>query len=265
MTRGFPGGCIFLALVAGMTSPATAQHLPGLDSGRVVLIAHRGGLDHGYPENTLATFRHAIENGVEAIEIDLRGTKDGEIVVLHDASVDRTTEGRGKVAGMSLAEIRGLDAGGGERVPTFEEVLKLVSGSGVLLVVDVKKGATFDRAELLRLAELYGAIPHLVVGVSSVADLQFFRSRVPTLTTLGFVKKVEDIDAFVQAGIGIVRLWPQWIEENPGLIDRVRQLGKPVWVTAGPASREQLEALVRQGVSGILSDRLDVLHALRAR
>lgn len=105
-------------------------------AGEVVFVAHRGGIVPGYPENTLAAFRHAIELGVDAIEIDPRGTKDGEIVIMHDATVDRTTNGRGRVEDLALRELKALDAGGGERVPTYEEVLELVAGSGVDLLLD---------------------------------------------------------------------------------------------------------------------------------
>ena len=83
-----------------------------------VTIAHRGGLVPDYPENTLTAFRKTIETGAEVIEIDLRSTKDGEIVVLHDSTIDRTTDGRGPVAETTLGELKTLDAGKGERVPT---------------------------------------------------------------------------------------------------------------------------------------------------
>lgn len=258
-------GCAVIALTTVMTHAAESPEAPGSRDARVILVAHRGALDQGYAENTLAAFRHAIASGALAIEIDLRGTRDGEIVVIHDDTVERTTDGSGSVAEMSLAELRRLDAGKGERMPTCEEVLELVAGTGVLLVVDVKQGATFDRERLIRLVERHGAVSQLVVGVRNLEDLAFFRKRNGDLRTLGFVKEVEDIEAFAKAGVAIVRLWPKWIEADPGLFDRVRKLGKPVWVTAGMASREEVEALVRLGASGIISDRLEVIRALRER
>src|SRR5918998_111367 len=86
-------------------------------------VGHRGaaGLK---PENTLRSFRRAAVEGADAIELDLRLTRDGHLVVLHDADVDRTTNGSGPVAEMTLNELKRLDAGLGERVPTFEEVLE---------------------------------------------------------------------------------------------------------------------------------------------
>lgn len=78
------------------------------------------------PENTLRSFVRAEQAGMDAIELDLHLSKDGALVVMHDAEVDRTTDGRGAIADLTLAELRALDAGRGERVPVFEEVLDAV-------------------------------------------------------------------------------------------------------------------------------------------
>ncbi|MGW0565394.1 glycerophosphodiester phosphodiesterase [Streptomyces sp. NPDC003016] len=88
-------------------------------------IGHRGvmGVE---PENTLRSFVRAEQAGMDAIELDLHLSKDGALVVMHDAEVDRTTDGRGAIADLTLAELRALDAGRGERVPVFEEVLDAV-------------------------------------------------------------------------------------------------------------------------------------------
>ncbi|MEU8518958.1 glycerophosphodiester phosphodiesterase family protein [Streptomyces sp. NPDC048577] len=88
-------------------------------------IGHRGvmGVE---PENTLRSFVRAEQAGMDAIELDLHLSKDGALVVMHDADVDRTTDGSGPIAARTLAELRELDAGDGERVPVFEEVLDAV-------------------------------------------------------------------------------------------------------------------------------------------
>lgn len=78
------------------------------------------------PENTLRSFIRAEQSGMDAIELDLHLSKDGALVVMHDADVDRTTDGNGPIADKTLAELRELDAGGGERVPVFDEVLDAV-------------------------------------------------------------------------------------------------------------------------------------------
>ncbi|MER6737802.1 glycerophosphodiester phosphodiesterase [Streptomyces puniciscabiei] len=88
-------------------------------------IGHRGvmGVE---PENTLRSFVAAQNAGLDLIELDLHLSKDGALVVMHDAEVDRTTDGTGPIADKTLAELRALDAGRGERVPVFEEVLDAV-------------------------------------------------------------------------------------------------------------------------------------------
>ena len=78
------------------------------------------------PENTLASFAHAIELGVDAVELDVHLTADQQLVVIHDERVDRTTNGSGEVAALTLAALRELDAGAGESIPTLEEVLGAV-------------------------------------------------------------------------------------------------------------------------------------------
>jgi glycerophosphoryl diester phosphodiesterase len=101
-------------------------------------VAHRGASKEA-PENTLAAFRLALHLGAEAVECDARRTRDGHVVVIHDDTVDRTTDGRGPVESHTLSEIRGLDAGrwfgaefAGERIPLLAEVLEAVRGKALV-------------------------------------------------------------------------------------------------------------------------------------
>ena len=91
----------------------------------MIITGHRGSLGTE-PENTLRSFRRAVADGCDEVELDLRVTSDGELVILHDATVDRTTNGTGEVASLTLAELRTLDAGQGEVVPTWHEVVAAV-------------------------------------------------------------------------------------------------------------------------------------------
>lgn len=100
---------------------------------RVLNVAHRGASREA-PENTLPAFERAIEASADAIEADVRVTADGHAVVLHDATLERTTEGRGRVGRLALAEVRALDAGGGARVPTVREVLDLARGRALVML-----------------------------------------------------------------------------------------------------------------------------------
>jgi glycerophosphoryl diester phosphodiesterase len=231
---------------------------------RVASVAHRGGIVAGVPENTLAAFRGAIDQDVNAIEIDLQGTVDGEVVIMHDETVDRTTNGHRKVAELTLAELKLLDAGGGERIPTYEEALQLVAGTGVTLVLDIKQSPVLDKAKVVRLTEQHNAVLNVIVGPRSIEDLRSFRALNPNLRTLGFIPNVEDVDLFVSAGADIIRLWPEWIVEDPDLVKKLHQLGKPVWTTAGSAPRSELEQLIQLGVNGILSDSPSLMKSVLA-
>src|SRR5512135_2857797 len=108
-----------------------------------LVIAHRGSSAYA-PENTLAAFRLAAEQEADAIELDVDLTRDGHVIVMHDATVDRTTDGHGRVADLTLDEIRRIDAGAwkgaafnGERVPLLEEVFEAV-GQRMLINVEIK-------------------------------------------------------------------------------------------------------------------------------
>ncbi|QQS37456.1 MAG: glycerophosphodiester phosphodiesterase [Ignavibacteriales bacterium] len=108
-----------------------------------LVIAHLGAAGYA-PENTITAFKMAIESGADAIEIDLRQTKDGVLVVLHDESVDRTTDGKGEVDELTYKELMKLDAGNwfdenfsGERIPTLKEVLALLNDS-IKIIIELK-------------------------------------------------------------------------------------------------------------------------------
>lgn len=138
-------------------------------------VGHRGvmGVE---PENTLRSFRRAEQAGHDQVELDLHLSKDGALIVMHDAEVDRTTDGSGLVRDLTLAEIRGLDAGLGEPVPVFEEVLEAVgrpiqaeikdtAAARVLAAVLRERGET-DRVSVLSfhdeaLAEIRTLLPEV--------------------------------------------------------------------------------------------------------
>ena len=107
---------------------------------RPLIIGHRGASAHA-PENTLAAFRLAHEQGADGIELDVTRCLSGEVVVIHDDTLDRTTNGEGNVTEWSLAELHTLDAGNGQRIPTLDEVFETV-GRDLLINVEVKNPTT---------------------------------------------------------------------------------------------------------------------------
>ncbi|MFE7134870.1 glycerophosphodiester phosphodiesterase [Streptomyces sp. NPDC057638] len=159
-------------------------------------IGHRGvmGVE---PENTLRSFVRAERAGMDAIELDLHLSKDGALIVMHDADVDRTTDGRGPVADKTLAELRELDAGRGERVPVFEEVLEAVRSP---LQAEIKD----------------------VAAARVLADLMVRRDLVPRVTVSSFQDDaVAEIAALVP-GVRTVLIAGRWGED---IVDRAKAVG----------------------------------------
>src|SRR5438128_5267226 len=114
-----------------------------LGSGRILLGGHRGNADE-FPENTLASFRSAIELGVDVIECDVHRSEDGGLPVIHDHLLDRTTDGSGLVRDYTMAELKRFDAGSwkdprfkGERIPSLDEVLAVARGQ-VGVAIEIK-------------------------------------------------------------------------------------------------------------------------------
>ncbi len=164
--------------------PVHAQRFPAR------IIAHRG-FSGRFPENTIASIRGAVQAGADLVEIDVQLTKDGELVVLHDDTVDRTTNGKGEVKALTLQEIRALDAGvkfdatfTGERVPTLEEALDAVRG-GAILNIEVKgieqAGMRPVVAKKIKdLVELKNYGPHVHLMSFDEAFMQEMRQQAPT-------------------------------------------------------------------------------------
>jgi glycerophosphoryl diester phosphodiesterase len=131
-------------------------------------IGHRGimGVE---PENTLRSFIAAQQAGLDLIELDLHLSKDGALVVMHDADVDRTTDGSGPIAEMTLAELRVLDAGRGERIPVFEEVLDAVTAPLQAEIKDV--AAARALAEVMNRRDLVGRVEVLSFHDEAIAEI----------------------------------------------------------------------------------------------
>lgn len=116
---------------------------------KVLRIGHRGAAGHA-PENTLAAIRKGIALGVDFVEIDVRRTADGVLVVLHDGTVNRTTNGKGRVDRLCLRDIEKLNAGSGEHIPTLDEVLRVASGEAGLMLELKVKGVAPQTVEVVR-------------------------------------------------------------------------------------------------------------------
>lgn len=125
-------------------------------------IAHRGA---GGPENTMLAFRKALELGADAVECDVHLSKDGEAIVIHDDTLERTTNGHGRVADLTCKELKVFDAGGGERLPTLEDLLEFAAGR-LMVFIEIKAAASVPRtAELvIKYGKCHGYTRFPVIG-----------------------------------------------------------------------------------------------------
>ncbi len=230
---------------------------------RFLRIAHRGASAHA-PENTLAAFRLAAELGADMVELDVQLSADGVPVVIHDPTLDRTTNGTGLVRDWTLAELKRLDAGGGEKIPTLEEAIETCQDVGLGLYVEIKDGKTvFPLAELLQRYSLeYGVIVNSF-RPDWLADFKELAPCIPTSVLFGAVNL--DSVRLAQA-VNADYVHPCWERRlprphrllSPEWITRVREadLGVFLWHEERP---EEIVALRQLGVDGICSNRPELL------
>jgi glycerophosphoryl diester phosphodiesterase len=233
-------------------------------------IAHRGASAHA-PENTLASFRLAVEMGANFIETDLQLTRDAKIVAMHDATVDRTTNGRGRISKMSLVELRGLDAGvkflsvdgksyKGERVPMLDEILELAKTANVTFYLELKEtqGWGFEQSLVgaLRRAE---AMNRVVVISFDAEVLSTVKRIAPELTT-GFLCEKPSTQLIEKAvAIGAKQFMPRADRITPELIAAAH--GAKLLVVVWTVNEiEDMRTVTALGVDGIISDYPDRLN-----
>jgi glycerophosphoryl diester phosphodiesterase len=249
-------------LLAGLACLAVAAPAaPPLQP--VTIVAHRG-LTEGMPENTIAAFRRAAERGVPVVELDVRVTRDGQLAIMHDTTVDRTTNGTGRVAAMTLATIQALDAGGpdhpGEGVPTLADALEAMGGKGTRLLLDIKPGTPLEK--VIGLVRKHHAEASAIFGLRRAKDVARVRHELPASTALSFMATPGDAAAHASAGTQIIRLWSDWVEADPSLVRRTQALGPQVWILVGrhlPRSDREWRALharmIATGAEGLVTDR----------
>lgn len=233
----------------------------------MLVIAHRGASGNA-PENTLAAFRKAVALGATFIETDLQLSRDARFVAIHDATVNRTTNGRGAVHEMTLADLRKLDAGSwfgsefaGERIPTLEEIFEFSKKHDIVFYLEIKPGGSWggEHALIGALRES-GEIPRAVVISFDAAIVMNLRKIEPTLMTgLLYDGQVEKpLDKAVE--IGARQLVVRGDLVTPALIAEAKKKDLQVvcWTVNHPAHMRMLAAA---GVDGIMSDYPDRLVA----
>ena len=224
------------------------------------VTGHRGaaGLE---PENTLRSIRKAIELGVDQVEVDVHLTKDGEIVVIHDDTVDRTTNGHGYVREFTFKELRKLDAGKGEYIPTLREVLNLTMGR-VILQVELKGEGTAE--PVVRLIEEMGAENWVVVTSFHPERLKRVHELDPAIPTGLLVFKPENDPCQKALEVCAKALHINFRHVDRRIVEEAHQRGLRVCVW-NPDTEEDMVKMVELGVDAIGSNRPDILVSLLKR
>ncbi len=232
----------------------------------IVTVGHRGTVKFA-PENTIAAFNSAIEHGADLLEMDVRQTSDGHLVIVHDQSVARTTDARGDVAGLTLDAIRALDAGSwfgdafkGEKVPTFQEATAAIDGRA-LPDIDFKAGDPEKLVDAVRGAGLLGKVT-LYCGdwekLKAVLALDSGFMIRPTAPK--GLPGLEEVIAELNPPIVNID-WKYFSEE---LVRAIHLGGRKVFVNT-MGDRDNAESMVRAieaGADYIQTDHLDVLLPL---
>jgi glycerophosphoryl diester phosphodiesterase len=214
-----------------LTQSIHARYEAAHDDGRPLLGGHRGNpADH--PENTMRSFRSAIAAGCDLIECDVHLSSDGRLVVIHDHTLERTTNGTGLVRDHTAAELRRLDAGHGEHIPLLQEVVELALGK-VGLVIEIKQVPIqypgLEEKLLAMLGQL-GAVEECAVVSFYHPSIRLLREMEPRLQ-LGILEGARPIDPgrmLREAGADIFS--PHWGAMDPKLVKDIHAAGGAVGV-----------------------------------
>jgi glycerophosphoryl diester phosphodiesterase len=220
----------------------------------IYVVGHRGAAGV-LPENTLKGYRYAIELGVQYVECDIRLTRDERLVVMHDATVDRTTNGSGAIRSLDFACVRALDAGDGEQVPTLDEVLSLVNGK-VKLLCELK-GEGVEEAAVDTVLKR-GMAPDVVFTSFHLDRIARVKERDSGLQIGAIFSEPSDDDIARALEMGVVGVGIQYKSLCLRMVEHV--LGADTDLRAwNPDTLREQKAMIALGVSGVSSNRPDIL------
>jgi glycerophosphoryl diester phosphodiesterase len=231
-------------------------------TGRVTIVGHRGAAAHA-PENTLASFEKARELGVDMVEFDVHLTADRRCVVIHDETVDRTTDGHGLVGSKTLPELRELDAGNGERIPTLEELLAWARDVEMPLSVELKHpnvctNRPYEGLEeaVLGLLEQFGLIERAFVHSYHHAAVRRAKELRPDVLTAISCDYADFVDvAAVARSARANGIHLEWRSTSADAVVQGHAAGIHVLGGGIPDGRDDIvRALVRNGVDMIDGD-----------
>ncbi|MFB9844802.1 glycerophosphodiester phosphodiesterase family protein [Mucilaginibacter ginsenosidivorans] len=264
---------VLILLVYAALEPAYAQPNPPPPARHsFIVISHRG--DHvKCPENTLAGYAEAIKNEADYIEIDLRTTKDGELVSMHDGTVNRMTEGKGNVKDLTLAEMEQLHVKSKDsldkdiyRVPTFKQILGLCKDK-IYIYIDYKNA---DAAVTYAMLKEYGMEKQVLVYINNPQQFVDWRKIAPGMPLMvsmpGNVKDEAGMKAFIDKVKPDI-LDGGWKEYTPAMVASARAMGLTVWPDIQSANESQNwdEALAK-GFNGLQTDHpADLVRFLKSK
>lgn len=240
-----------------------------MDRNLIVRTAHRGASAR-YPENTLLAFRRAIEQGVDALEIDIHRTADRELVVIHDSTLERTTNGHGHVANHSFQEIRQLDAGQGERIPHLGEVIQLTREAQVRLCMEVKGTTELEELaiaeDIIRTLEAANFISQAIITSFSSPALLRAKSLQPEVSTMldpspqdGSLSPRQICAQTLRAGANCLSYDFRFLTSEIAAECQLTGLALWPWDPDDPTEIRQTLML---GVQGVMTNRPDVLNTV---
>ena len=223
----------------------------------MLFVGHRGAAAYE-PENTIRSFRAAVDLGANAVELDIRATKNGKIVVIHDSKVNRTTDGKGKVCKLTLSEIRNLDAGMDETIPTLQEAVAWAKGRTTLLVEFKEPGL---EAKAVKIFKGNRDILAISFFPTVLEELKRLDSRIET--GLLFDSKPGHLDEFLSA---CKQLRISWILGKAKFINRKLVAAaheKGLRVLAWTIDkRKTMIKKIAMGLDGITSNKPDLFEEL---
>jgi glycerophosphoryl diester phosphodiesterase len=232
-------------------------------------IAHRGASSYA-PENTFAAFDLAIRMGALHIELDVEAARDGHIVVIHDDTMDRTTDGSGPVTGHTLEALEALDAGSwfggefaGERIPLFDEVLRRYKGR-VHLHTEIKGRSTYLSQRTADLVRQHGMVDQVTITSFQKARLEEIRGYAPELPAGWLLPAVSDAAIAQGHDLGLRQMCPRAPTVTAGLVSRLHAEGFVVraW---GVDTEALMRQVVEVGADGMTVNFPDKLLAFLRR
>jgi glycerophosphoryl diester phosphodiesterase len=216
-------------------------------------IGHRGARAYE-PENTLRSFKKALEIGVDAVELDVRKTKDNHLVVIHDADVKRTTDGEGLVSELTLKEVKEFSAEKGEKIPTLKEILAFLDKK-VKILIELKDEGVEN--QVLSLVHENGQQKNVIIVSFSEEALRKVRELDKEVETgLIYVKHKNPVKAALDLKASY--LLPLYRFTHTANVQKAHENGLKVivWTVNKP---EEVAEYTKKGVDGIASDKPDIL------